>query len=1016
MSLEVTYNEVPNGHKSGHGVSLCVDQSGANEVNFVSYGGDAVIHVWSLAADTLQPEIERSYDGKKESNMVPGPLAWTGDHVYVVDNKKSKDPSAENTIWRFDLESLSAPRRQDERYPSNVTAISTSEDGNYLLCASKELLRNFHLSIAGRSFDSENFASEMVRAVAFDPLSQIYAVLTNLGSVKFYNVQKISGVTESGCTQILSVPAFSDSEKLKTSMCFSRESDQLYVPSKGRIVIFRRDGTSDWEEATFLPYSGDEEICLCALSKGGRFLATSTASNKIVVWDVEASHPRITSLFAYKSGKAAISSIIWNPADEEEESLIIGDVEGKINVVSTFLGVVEGVTSNPTTATSDFFDMEAEEDSTMFDDLPVKMKNKITPLEDDEDTGFSIGAIKSAYSQAEELGPTSFAPTTTVVEYEPPVVPSCFSSGASPEAVEEILETKEHGSIIAFDDSDLSQLEIRFHDTAIHHPIVISNENPRYVLGDITPQAIVLASVRDGSTPSELYVHHIKSIDVDNNKAKWSVQLSGKESIQLVTVGRRFVVVYTTSGFIRVFSLAGTQRAVFSHPSPVLTMCATKNLLTVISINGGAFFVKKSRKPNFNITASVYTVDLDAITEPVLSSNISVPVTPGSELVWAHYGASGALCTMDSECCVRMLSASGMWVPILMARDELLSSDSDYLWPVAVTTEKILYFLCTDNLTYPDVARKDIRTASFQLPVLAKGTQTSEAEGSLMVRNLMLGLSGSFEDTSMRKMLASDVRKLFLYTLANGFENRAAELAWLVSTEKELRNMCQLITNNREKLGLREQFCDKISEIGREALNKREGLQYQQPTTSKNSRLSVVEPKPVKNDDIAPFRPKIRSINALSRPSKRTLEEFESQNDISMTSDAPATPSMTASTATPMSSGNPFASRGSARPTLDDSMDSIFDVLSAPSSAKRVRRDEKPEKSTSQRQSRLSFTPAANKTDENAFPKMNRWVADHAEELQTEYDSCEEADGKSFEAFALAKYRAAKKMAKAQEA
>uniref|UniRef100_A0A1I7YT04 Mcl1_mid domain-containing protein n=1 Tax=Steinernema glaseri TaxID=37863 RepID=A0A1I7YT04_9BILA len=407
-----------------------------------------------------------------------------------------------------------------------------------------------------RSYDYESFTSGVVCATAVDPLSQIYAVLTGAGKLLFYPVQKDSS-NETGCTQALDVPYFYDSEKLKFSISFSRERDQFYVPSKGRVVIFRRDGTSDWEEASSLSYPVNEELCLCSLSKGGRFLAVTTASNKVVVWDVEASIARISSSFAYRDAKMPITSIISNPPDNEEVSLIVADSE--------------------------------------LQSMPI-------------------------------------APTTTIVEYDPPTVPAPFVSGAMPMKLQRrILKRNEHGTITSYEDFESSQLDIRFHNTALFHPIDLNHGDTRYVYGDISTKTVALSSAREGSTRSELYVHHIASTDVDTNKSKWSVQLSGKESIQLVTLAERFVAFYTSYGHIRIFSLAGTQRTVFSHPGKIMV--------------------------------SMYTVELRDVDLPVLTQQVPVAITPGSELAWAAYSAKGALCSMDSQCCIRMLSASAMLLP-----------------------------------------------------------------------------------------------------------------------------------------------------------------------------------------------------------------------------------------------------------------------------------------------------------------------------------------------------------------
>uniref|UniRef100_A0A914RKY3 Minichromosome loss protein Mcl1 middle region domain-containing protein n=1 Tax=Parascaris equorum TaxID=6256 RepID=A0A914RKY3_PAREQ len=133
--------------------------------------------------------------------------------------------------------------------------------------------------------------------------------------------------------------------------------------------------------------------------------------------------------------------------------------------------------------------------------------------------------------------------------------------------------------------------------------------------------------------------------------------MPSEESIDNVVIGGCFVALATNLRFIRIFSHAGTQIIVLSHPGPILTMCAAGKRLTTVAVNSGYFF--EDDKPQFNVY------------------------------------------------CVRLLTANGVWVPI-HSFSSSMKSISDHVFLIGVVEYphcELRYVYCK-GIRYPPVASR----------------------------------------------------------------------------------------------------------------------------------------------------------------------------------------------------------------------------------------------------------------------------------------------------------------------
>lgn len=71
----------------------------------------------------------------------------------------------------------------------------------------------------------------------------------------------------------------------------------------------------------------------------------------------------------------------------------------------------------------------------------------------------------------------------------------------------------------------------------------------------------------------------------DNNK-EWSISMPDDEEIQCVTLGEGWIAVATELRNIRLFSVAGVQKEIFTLPGPVVCMSGHQNQLMVVYHRG----------------------------------------------------------------------------------------------------------------------------------------------------------------------------------------------------------------------------------------------------------------------------------------------------------------------------------------------------------------------------------------------------------------------------------------------
>ncbi|KAJ1357951.1 hypothetical protein KIN20_016227 [Parelaphostrongylus tenuis] len=811
----MSFSNVRNVHIKGH-ITISTDRALTSK-KFLTCGTDGTVYVWSeeSLADGGTPEIKTVADATHSC------CAWNGENVFVglttTDLLTGVDKRIVGQCPLNNLESF----RQLFTFSLEVISIDASE--NYVVAGGSDFtVKKVNLNKNG-PYDRIETNGEVL-CVAIDPKEDVYAVACGDGTVSVFDIKN----NEKQCCMEFVFPSYGDIGLVNSrhTMTWSIDGTQLYVPSQGCVKVIAKDGWKISNNSLKSEGTALDVFSTSCISRCGRYLCSSTLSNKILLWDL--GDGSVLAQYEYKrKEKAIISSMKFVPFSERD--IVLVDVDEGLCVLKD---AIPSAISKAIDKTSEAFVNGHSYDQEKDDDLS---RSPRAYDEDDGDTRMSadIGAIKKRYGfgydgsghldsygyvSSDRNNYISAPPTPQVPPYRPPRIPSFFVSGASPSHLSErYLKWNYYGIVRTYSSENGCSIEISFHDISIHPTIVLDNGTTEYVLADLSDQAIALASKREGKDEeSELLVIHISSWDSESRR--WNAKLPPNESAIDVLVSRQMICLITDKRRLRVFTLTGTQRHVVSHPSPILTATCFETKIAICSVSGGDYYDNDDQvQPSYQHVVSIYDMDSKHwYRRSDTVKTVNLPVADQEHLLWFGYTNHGHLVTMDSSYTFNLLTPSGFWLPIFDGSSEI-ASKSDALWPIAVIEGgqcQIRYLYCKGS-KYPLVAVKmPPYVAHWILPYCAPESDKSKLEQELFLNELQQSELTSGPSSDLTELTSKHLKtlvKLFALACKSERDGRAAELSGLVSSSKGILLMCNYAAKLKKST-----LADKVASYGRE--------------------------------------------------------------------------------------------------------------------------------------------------------------------------------------------------------
>ncbi|XP_056135096.1 WD repeat and HMG-box DNA-binding protein 1 [Lampris incognitus] len=712
------------GHAEGH-TEVCFDDSGKF---IVTCGSDGDVRIWE------------SLDDDDPKSISVGEKAYS----LALKNGKLVTAGSNNTVQIHTFPD-GEPDGILTRFTTNATHVTFNSTGSRIAAGSSD----FMVKVVEVSDSSQQKTlrghDASVLSVSFDPKDDFLASASCDGSVVVWKIEEQ--------TQVTSWPLLQKSNDVSTAKSLCRLAWQpktakfLAIPVETKVHLYERDS---WDHvSTLFDDLITQLINVVAWSPCGQFLAAGSIGGLLTVWDVESK----LCVERQKHEKGyTVCSLAWHPSGSQ---IVYTDTEGCLGMLdglSTSSTISSKTTKAPVAkeakAYDDLFD---EEDDRVMDEgqsdanSPVKnpavgdddddddlmpatgrIRNRGTFLDDDNsrDTGSLKLGLDRYGEENDDIGSAVVPSVTPAVPLHPAYGPmptppqKAFQPGSTPaHLTHRFMMWNSVGVVRGYNDEQDNAIDVEFHDSAIHHAMHLTN-SLGHTMADLSQEAVLLASTSTEELASKLQCLHFSSWDTNKD---WIVDLPKGEDVQALCLGQGWVAAATSSLLLRLFSVGGLQRELFSLPGPVVCMAGHGEQLLIVYHRATGFDGEQA--------LGVQLLHFGRRRRQVIHEPL--PLSRKSHLSWLGFSAEGTPCYVDSEGVVRMLNRSlgNTWTPVSNTKEKC-KSKSDHYWVVGVheNPQQLRCIPCKGSRYPPTLPRPAVNILPFKLPLCQTSTEKGQLE------------------------------------------------------------------------------------------------------------------------------------------------------------------------------------------------------------------------------------------------------------------------------------------------
>ncbi|KAF3831137.1 hypothetical protein GH733_002375 [Mirounga leonina] len=319
-----------------------------------------------------------------------------------------------------------------------------------------------------------------------------------------------------------------------------------------------------------------------------------------------------------------------------------------------------------------------------------------------------------------------------------------FQSGSTPmHLTHRFMVWNSVGIIRCYNDEQDNAIDVEFHDTSIHHATHLSN-SLNYTVADLSYEAVLLACESTDELASKLHCLHFSSWD---SSKEWIVDMPQNEDIEAICLGLGWAAAATSAMLLRLFTIGGVQKELFSLPGPVVSMAGHGEQLFIAYHRGAGF--------DGDQCLGVQLLELGKKKKQILH---------------------GTPCYTDSEGIVRMLNRGlgNTWTPICNTREHC-KGKSDHYWVVGIheNPQQLRCIPCKGSRFPPTLPRPAVAILSFKLPYCQIATEKGQMEEqfwrSIMFHNHLdyLAKNGYEYEESTKNQAIKEQQELLMKMLAN---------------------------------------------------------------------------------------------------------------------------------------------------------------------------------------------------------------------------------------------------------
>ncbi|KAM6180969.1 WD repeat and HMG-box DNA-binding protein 1 [Erethizon dorsatum] len=812
--MPATQKPMRYGHTEGH-TDVCFDDSGSC---IVTCGSDGDVRIWEDLDDDDPKSIsvgEKAYSCALKNGRL----------VTAVSN---------NTVQVHTFPE-GAPDGILTRFTTNANHVVFNRDGTKIAAGSGDFLIKIVDVMDSSQQKTFRGHDAPVLSVSFDPKDVFVASASCDGSVRVWHISDqtcaVSWPLLQKCNDVINAKSI-------CRLAWQPESGKLLaVPVEKSVKLYRREAWSN--QLDLSDSSISQSLNVVTWSPCGRYLAAGSINGLIIVWNVDtkACMERVKHEKGY-----AICGLAWHPTCGR---ISYTDAEGNLGLLENVCepsGKESGskVSSRVEKEYNDLFDGDDTSDVVgLLDDNAIEISSfpkRIVNDEDDDDLMVASGhprqrshileddensvdgtVLKSGLLEEEEeedhAGSLHDRPPVTLQRSlwdgpRPTPRQRPFQSGSTPaHLTHRFMVWNSVGIIRCYNDEQDNAIDVEFHDTSVHHATHLSN-SLNYTVADLSHEAILLACKSTDDLASKLHCLHFSSWD---SSKEWVVDMPQREDVEAICLGQGWAAAATSALLLRLFTVGGVQKEVFSLPGSVVSMAGHGEQLFIVYHRGAGF--------DGDQCLGVQLLELGKKKRQILRGD-PLPLSRRAHLTWVGFSAEGSPCYVDSEGCVRMLNRAldNMWTPVCNTREHC-KGKSDHYWVVGIheNAQQLRCIPCKGSRFPPTLPRPAVAVLSFKLPYCQIATEKGQMEEqfwrSVIFHNHLdyLAKNGYEYDESTKNQAIKKQQELLMKMLALSCklerEFRCVELADLM-TQNAVNLAIKYASRSRKLL-----LAQKLSEL-----------------------------------------------------------------------------------------------------------------------------------------------------------------------------------------------------------
>lgn len=671
--------------------------------------------------------------------------------------------------------------------------------------------------------------AKSIKHVAFHPSGSMISTVDTNGAVRIYSLS----TEEPSILETLSgiVPIVHNSESpVSCKVAWHPDGASFAVPSSVQdIVLYDR---IDWKKQVTFSSGHSGAITDIAWSPNGAYLGSCSQDKTITIWESKTQAivkklqvPQYALQLVWHPHKNILS---WTTQEGElytQENLLPEDKHSpcaKPIVPSPLLQVRAAPKPTNGRVQARINEQDADSESGFVDDeaLLDDLEDAGAEWIDDDDGAGYIPNLDHRNKRPNDDTNGDTHPSKRIKAYNTfePQIHEPVQPGSTPwRGQRRYLTLNMIGWIWTVEQDDHNTVTVEFHDRELHRQYHFTDTSIFSLAALDDVGALFASTIKNDAgirMPASIHYRPHESWAAHSN---WSLTLSPDEDVKAIALSNSGIVIGTSAGYIRLYSLNGVPRRIYH--------CKHTPIVSAIAYGNYAMVVSNGSVRSDGATELTYSI-FHTHREEIFQSNDIVALPPATTMKSLFFSEDGNPYVYSSNGILSVLTkwktpGQAQWVPMLDTNllERRIGKDENY-WPVAVSNQKFHCIILKGAERHPYFPRPITSEFEFLVPVTEPDhTANSQAslEMQLVQTTVLSSLAEDVEDADEVSQLERNMDRSILQLLNLACKNeqdaRALDLCEMLQTTNSF-DAAVKIAGHHNRINLAE----RISRISEDAM------------------------------------------------------------------------------------------------------------------------------------------------------------------------------------------------------